>query len=71
MSVIRKRFAKNLQKIRQEQMTQEEFAEKLEISVRYLQRLESKNPPNVKLDTLEELARVLKVDICDFFKKKR
>lgn len=71
MSALRKRFAKNLQKIRQEKMTQEEFAEKLEISVRYVQRLESKNPPNVKLDTLEELARVLKVDICDFFQKNR
>lgn len=71
MSAIRKSFAKNLQKIRQEQMTQEEFAEKLDISVRYVQRLESKNPPNVKLDTIEELARVLKVDMCEFLKKRR
>lgn len=71
MSVIRKRFAKNLKRIRQEQMTQEEFAEKLEISVRYVQKLEGKNTPNVKLDTLEELARTLKVDICEFFKKKK
>lgn len=52
-------------------MTQEEFAEKKNFSVRYVQRLESKNPPNVTLDTLEDLAKVLKVDVSEFLKKIR
>lgn len=52
-------------------MTQEEFAEKKKFSVRYVQKLESENPPNVSLDTLEALAKVLKVDVSEFFKKKR
>ena len=51
-------------------MTQEEFAEKLNVSVRYIQKVESKNTPNMKLDTLEEFAKALKVDVSEFFKKK-
>ena len=41
-------------------MTQEALAEALGINVRYIQLLESKTPPNVKLDTIETLAQVLK-----------
>ena len=51
-------------------MTQEEFAEKLNVSVRYVQKVEGKNTPNMKLDTLAEFAKVLKVDVLEFFKKK-
>ena len=42
-------------------MSQEQLAEKLDINVRYVQLLESKNVPNVKLDTIAILAKVLKV----------
>lgn len=71
MSVVRKRFAKNLKSLRKARMTQEELAEKKNFSVRYVQKLESKNPPNVTLDTLEDLAKILKVDASEFLKKKR
>lgn len=71
MSLIRKRFARNFKTLRKQRMTQEEFAEKKKFSVRYVQKLESENPPNVSLDTLEALAKVLKVDVSEFFKKKR
>jgi transcriptional regulator with XRE-family HTH domain len=70
MSAVRKRVAKNLRRIRKERMTQEEFAEKLNVSVRYVQKVEGKNTPNMKLDTLAEFAKVLKVDVLEFFKKK-
>lgn len=70
MSLIRKRFAKNLKSLRKERMTQEEFAEKKNCSVRYVQKLESQNPSNVSLDTLEEIAKILKVDVSELLKKK-
>lgn len=43
----------------------------MNISVRYVQKLESKNPPNVTIDAMEGLAKVLKVDVSEFFKKRR
>ncbi|MBX3032964.1 MAG: helix-turn-helix transcriptional regulator [Bdellovibrionaceae bacterium] len=46
-------------------LTQEELAEKLDISVRYVQHLEGVNCPNVKLDTIAELAKVLSADPAD------
>ncbi len=62
MTKIRKAFSKNLKKLRLDKgFTQEQFAEKLGISVRYIQQLEGKNTPNVKIDTLELLAKELKV----------
>lgn len=67
MVKIRQRFAKNLKKVREDRkMTQEALAEKLKINVRYIQQLEGKNPPNVKLDTLAVLATALKVSPKDF-----
>lgn len=67
MSKLRKIFSQRLKEIRRSKgMTQEGLAESLGISVRYVQILESKNPPNVKLDTLEQLAKALKVKVVEF-----
>lgn len=71
MATARKRFGKNFKRLRRERMTQEEFAEKRNISVRYVQKLESKNPPNVTIDALEGLTKVLKVDVSELLKKRR
>jgi transcriptional regulator with XRE-family HTH domain len=66
MTKTRKTFSRNLKKIRQARgLTQEQLAENLGISVRYVQTLEGKNTPNVKLDTLEVLAKALKVKPTD------
>ncbi len=62
MTKVRKSFSRNLKKFRLDKgYTQEQLAEKLGISVRYIQQLEGKNTPNVKIDTLELLAKELKV----------
>ena len=67
MTKIRKTFAKNLKKARLDKgITQEQLAEKLGISVRYIQLLEGKNTPNVKVDTLEALAKELKIKPHEF-----
>ena len=60
MHTLRKKFAKNLKTARKLQnISQEVLAEKLDINVRYIQKLEGKNTPNIKLDTLEKLAKAL------------
>ena len=60
MSILRKKFTKNLKAARRRRnISQEVLAEKLGINVRYVQQLEGKNTPNIKLDTLEKLAKAL------------
>jgi transcriptional regulator with XRE-family HTH domain len=59
---IRLQFAQNLRKARKKaKLTQEEMAERLDISVRYYRMLESKNPTAIKIDGIERVAKVLKV----------
>ena len=48
------------------ELTQAELAEKLAISVRYLQRVEA-GEENLTVDTLVKFAKVLKVAPVDFF----
>lgn len=67
MSSIRKKFSRNLAKMRiAKGWTQEELAERLGISVRYVQQLEGKNTPNVKLDTIAVLAQTFRVSPKEF-----
>ena len=62
MTPIRRQFVKNLKKIRKAKgLTQEQLAEKLDITVRYIQRLEGNNCPDVGLDALGRLAKALSV----------
>ena len=67
MTKLRKIFVRKLREIRRRKnLTQEQLAERLNISVRYVQVLESKKCPNIKLDTLGKLAKALKVKPIDF-----
>lgn len=43
--------------------TQERLSELAKIDYKYLQRIEGKNPPNPKLETLEKLAKALKIPL--------
>ena len=59
---IRLDLARQLRKIRKKSgLTQEEAAERAGLDSRYYQRLESRQPNAVKIDTLEKLAKGLKV----------
>jgi len=65
---IRKVFSKNLKRLRlKKKWTQEELAERLDISTRYVQQLEGPTCPNVKIETIESLAKVLQAQPKDFF----
>ena len=43
--------------------TQEKLAEKTGIDYKYLQKIEGKSPPNIKLETIEKLAKAFKVNL--------
>ena len=69
MSNIRGKFAKNLKNLRKRRgLTQEALAEKLDISVRYVQQWEGRNTPNVRIETLSKIASELKVSAADLIK---
>jgi len=44
-------------------MTQEDLAEKADLAYKHIQRLESKNPNAVKIDTLDKLAKAFGITI--------
>lgn len=41
-------------------LTQDKLSEASGIDYKYIQRIEGKNPPNIKLETIEKLAKTLK-----------
>ena len=67
MATLRQKFGKHLREIRaQRQMTQEQFAETLGISVDFLSLIErGRNAPS--FETLDRIAKTLKVSVADLF----
>ena len=49
-------------------LTQEELAGQSKISLKYIQRIEGKNPPNVGIESVQKLARGLELDIWKLLK---
>ena len=59
---IRLRVGKKIKKLRNKQgYTQERLSEISGIDYKYIQRIEGKNPPALKIDTIERIAKALKV----------
>lgn len=57
---IRLQFTRRLKTLRKRfHLTQEQMAERLEMDVRYYQRLESNKPGAVKIDTIGRIAKAL------------
>ncbi len=52
-------------------LTQEALSEKAGVDYKYLQRMEGKTPPNLKLETIEKLAKALKACKKDRSRSKR
>jgi len=70
LSQIREVFARNLKRYRLQQgFSQYKLAELLGINLRYIQQLEGKKTPNVKLDTLAQLANALTIRPEDLLRK--
>jgi transcriptional regulator with XRE-family HTH domain len=61
-SLIRTKLAKRIKELRRRRgLTQNKFSEITEMDVKYLQRIEGKNPPNIRVETIERLAKALKI----------
>ena len=59
---IRSKFSNNLKKYRSKnKLTQQKLAELAEMEYKYIQRIEGKNPPAVRIDTIAKLAKALRV----------
>jgi len=60
-TTIRLRVGKKIRGLRKKRgLTQEKLAELAGIDYKYLQRIEGKNPPNIRLETIAKLAKTLK-----------
>ena len=58
---IRLKIGKKLKELRKKTgYTQEKLSELAQIDYKYLQKIEGKNPPNLKVETVEKLAKALK-----------
>ena len=65
--VIRLKLGKKIRELREKyNYTQEELSEKADIDYKYIQRIEGKTPPNLKLETLERLAKTFKLPLSKF-----
>ena len=59
---IRLNFGEKIKKLRKKRgYTQERLAALTDIDYKYIQRIESKNPPAVKIDTIKRIASAFKV----------
>lgn len=66
MDAITQKFAKVLRKLRTEQnLTQEELAQRSGLDYKYLQKLEGHNPSSPTLSTLEKLANGLDIPLVE------
>ena len=69
-SQLRLKLGKKIRSLRKGlKLTQEELAETTGIDYKYIQRIEGKNPPGIKIDTIGRLAKALKVkpvELLDF-----
>lgn len=67
---LRLKLGKKIRSLRKKhKLTQKELAEIADIDYKYLQRIEGKNPPGIKIDTIGRLADALKVrpkELLDF-----
>lgn len=59
---IRRKLGRKIKELREKYFyTQEELSEIADIDYKYIQRIEGKKPPALKIDTIEKLAKALKV----------
>ena len=67
MATLKQKFGRRLREIRsQRRMTQEEFAEMLDVSVDFLSLIErGRNAPS--FETLDRIARRLRLSVADLF----
>lgn len=69
MENIRLKMGKRIKELRKKGgYTQDKLSEVAEIDYKYIQRIEGKNPPSLKIDTIGKLAKALKVKPAELLK---
>lgn len=64
---IRLKLGKKIKELRKKcGYTQDKLSEITEIDYKYIQRIEGKTPPNLKLETLERLAKAFSLSVSKF-----
>ena len=64
------RFGKEVRRLRNKTgWTQKELAKRAGLSRRYLQEIESKNPPDVTIDTLKKIADGFRRNISEILRQ--
>ena len=68
-SAINIKLAKKIKELRcKRNLTQENLAELIKTSYKYVQRIESQNPPDIRLSTIERIATALKTSPSNLLK---
>ena len=66
---IRIKLGKKIKRLRKERKyTQDKLSELTDIDYKYLQKIEGKNPPNIRIETIEKFAKALKVRPAELLK---
>ena len=61
---IKLKLGKRIKQLRKKRgFTQERLSEVAKIDYKYIQKIEGKNPPGLKIDTLEKLAKAFNITI--------
>lgn len=59
---INRKLGRSIQQVRKKKgITQEKLAELTKTSYKYIQRIEGKTPPDVRLTTIEKIAKALRI----------
>ncbi|OIO81310.1 MAG: hypothetical protein AUJ89_01050 [Candidatus Omnitrophica bacterium CG1_02_43_210] len=68
-TTIRLKLGKRIKELRIKRgYTQEKLSETANIDYKYMQKIEGKNPPALKIDTIEKFAKALKVNPGELLK---
>lgn len=68
-NIINTKLGRKIKEFRRERkLTQEELAELIKTSYKYIQRIEGKTPPDIRLSTIEKLAKALKTTPSELLK---
>jgi transcriptional regulator with XRE-family HTH domain len=63
------KVSKKIKELRSKRgITQEQLAELVKTSYKYIQRIEGKTPPDIRLSTVEKIAKALKVKLAELLK---
>ena len=66
---INVKLGQKIKELRQKRgLTQEQLAELVKTSYKYIQRIEGKNPPDLRTSSLERIAKALKTTTAELLK---